>query len=265
MRTMAFAGRNAKEISRDPLTVGFGLGFPIILLVMLSLIGNNIPSGVPGDVPAEMAAEIAENTQVTLFQIQNLAPGIVVFGLSFIALFSGLLIAKDRTSSFMLRLFTSPMTSTNFIASYILPLIPLALVQMLITMAAALFLGLEFTANMLMVIVFNIPTALVFIAIGLLCGSLLNDKQVGGICGALLTNLSAWLSGTWFDVELVGGAFSAIANALPFIHAVKLGRLVLAGNYAECVPDLLWVCAYAVVLMAAAIALFRKKMNSDAA
>lgn len=265
MRTMAFAGRNVKEITRDPLTVSFGLGFPLVLLLLLSLIGANIPSEIPSDIPSAAAAMAAESTQVTLFQIQNLAPGIVVFGLSFIALFSGLLIAKDRTSSFMLRLFTSPMTSANFISAYVLPLIPLALAQMLLTMIIALFLGLSFTVNIFMVVLFNIPTALVFIALGLLCGSILNDKQVGGICGALLTNLSAWLSGTWFDVELVGGAFSAIANCLPFIHAVKLGRLVLAGNYAECVPDLLWVVGYAVVLMIVAVAVFNRKMNSDAA
>ena len=114
-----------------------------------------------------------------------------------------------------------------------------------------------------MAIVVLIPAAMVFIALGLLCGSLFNDKQVGGVCGALLTNLSAWLSGTWFDVKLVGGAFEAIANALPFIHAVNSGRAALSGDYAGIFPDLWWVIGYAVALTVLAIVVFTHKMNSD--
>lgn len=259
MRIKAFASRNFKEIIRDPLTVAFGIGFPIVLIVLLSLISNGIPSEIPGP-----DGIMIENEAATQFAIEKLAPGVVVFGLSFISLFAGMLISKDRTSSFMLRLFTSPMKSGGFIAAYIIPLFPVAILQMLITMLFSLVFGLEFSANLFMVVLMNIPTAVMFIAIGLLCGSVFNDKQVGGFCGALLTNLSAWLSSTWFDVSMVGGAFEFIAECLPFVHGVKLGRAVLAGNYADIWVDFAWVAAYALVLMAAAIFVFRKKMNSDA-
>ncbi len=37
----------------------------------------------------------------------------------------------------------------------------------------------------------------------------MTDKQVGGICGAALTNLSGWLSGIWFDHDPFGCCFSA--------------------------------------------------------
>lgn len=243
MRTRAFALRNFKEMVRDKLNLAFGLGFPVVLLLLLSMIQANIP--------------------VSLFQIDKLSPGIAVFGLSFISLFSGFLISKDRSSSFMMRLFTSPLSSAGFIFGYTLPLLPLAIIQIAVCFVVALFLGLSLSVNILLAVAVLIPAALVFIALGLICGSLFNDKQVGGVCGALLTNLSAWLSGTWFDVKLVGGAFEKIANALPFIHAVNAGRAALTGNYAGIFPDLWWVIGYAVVLDALAIVVFTSKMNSD--
>ena len=243
MKTLAFASRNSKEILRDRLNLAFGIGFPIVLLLLLSAIQSNIP--------------------VELFVIDHLAPGIAVFGLSFISLFSGMLIAKDRTSSFMLRLFTSPLTSSHFIFGYTLPLLPMAILQVTVCFIVAFFLGLTVSINVLLTIIVLIPAAVLFIAIGLLCGSLFNDKQVGGVCGALLTNLSAWLSGTWFDLDLVGGAFKRVADALPFVHAVKAGRAALSGNYSSIFPDLWWVIGYAVAIMAIAILVFMKKMNSD--
>ncbi len=245
MRTRAFALRNYKEIIRDKLNIAFGLGFPIIVLLLLSLIQSNIP--------------------VSLFAVDRLTPGIAVFGLSFVSLFSGMLIAKDRGSSFMLRLFTSPMTASNFILGYTIPLLPLAIAQIAVCFIVALFLGLELSVHILMTILVLLPAAVLFIAIGLLCGSIFNDKQVGGVCGALLTNLSAWLSGTWFDVDLVGGAFKAISNALPFIHAVNAGRAALSGNYSGIFPELWWVIGYAAALIVLAIVVFTHKMNSDSA
>ena len=43
MKMLSFASRNAKEILRDPLTVAFGLGFPLILILLLSAIQANVP------------------------------------------------------------------------------------------------------------------------------------------------------------------------------------------------------------------------------
>ncbi|QBD75026.1 ABC transporter permease [Ktedonosporobacter rubrisoli] len=243
MKTMFFASRNTKEILRDKLNLAFGLSFPIILLLLLSAIQANIP--------------------VKLFEIKSLVPGAAVFGLSFISLFSGLLIAKDRTGSFLLRLFTSPLTAENFIFGYTLPLLPIAAVQVAICFVCAFFLGLKADLNALLAVIVLLPAALMFIGIGLLCGSLFTDKQVGGVCGALLINLSAWLSDAWFKIDLVGGAFKAVAEALPFVHATRVGRAALAGNYAAIFPDLLWVIGYAVVIMVVAAVVFMNKMKEE--
>ena len=85
-----------------------------------------------------------------------------------------------------------------------------------------------------------------------------NEKQVGGICGALLTNVSAWLSGIWFDLELVGGVFKKIANLLPFVHAVELERAILSNDFSEVFEHLLWVLGYAFVVLFFAVLLFLK-------
>ena len=243
MRMLTFAKRNAKEILRDPLNLGFGLGFPLILILLLSIIQANIP--------------------VSLFEIDHLTPGVTVFGLSFMTLFSATLIAKDRSSALLQRLYTTPLTPVDFILGYTLPIIPIAVAQSAICYAVALLLGLTPSANILLAIVMIAPVSLLFIAMGLLFGSILNDKQVGGICGALLTNLSAWLSGIWFDLELVGGAFKSIAYALPFVHAVEMERAVIAGNFGDILPHLAWVMGYALVCTLAAILLFLRQMKKQ--
>ena len=241
MRMLTFANRNRKEILRDPLNLAFGLGFPLVLIVLLSVIQANIP--------------------VPLFEIQHLAPGVTIFGLSFMTLFSAMIVAKDRSSALLQRLYTTPMTALDFILGYTLPMLPIALAQSVICYIAAIFLGLEISANILLAILGTIPAALLFIALGLLCGSVFNDKQVGGICGALLTNLSAWLSGIWFDLSLVGGVFEKIANFFPFVHAVEMTRALLAGNYTDIFQHIWWVLGYASIAIIAAVFLFLKQMK----
>ena len=243
MRMLTLASRNTKEILRDPLTLFFGLGFPLVLILLLSAIQANIP--------------------VSLFEIQHLSPGITVFGLSFMTLFSATILAKDRGSSLLQRLYTTPLTPTNFIMAYTLPIIPISVVQCIICYIAAIVLGLEISLNILYAVLFIVPVSILYIALGLLCGSVLNDKQVGGICGALLTNLSAWLSGIWFDLNLVGGIFKKAAYVLPFVHAVDMERAVLAGDFAGIFPHLWWVLGYAAVLLILAVFMFLRQMKKQ--
>ncbi len=241
MRLLAFSNRTAKEILRNPLNLCFGLGFPVVLLLLLTAVQANIP--------------------VSMFALVHLPPGISVFGLSFLTLFSATLISKDRESALLQRLYTTPLTASDFILGYLLPMLPIALAQTAICYLVALPLGLEPTIGILYATLMNLPVALFYISLGLLFGSILTVKQVGGICGALLTNLSAWVSDIWFDIELVGGAFQAIAEHLPFLHAVELERAMLAGNTAELLPHLLWVSGYTAVILVLAVLLFLRQMR----
>ena len=243
MRMLTFAKRCAREILRDPINLGFGLGFPLILLALLSAIQANAP--------------------VDLFAIDTLTPGITVFGLSFMTLFSATLVAKDRESAFLQRLYTTPLAGSDFILGYMLPILPIAIGQTVICYLFAVALGLTVSVNVVYAILGMVPMAVFNIALGLLCGSLLGVKQVGGICGALLTNLSAWLSGVWFDLQLVGGFFEAIANVLPFWHAVELEKALFAGDFGAVASHILPVLLYGVLATVAAVLCFLRQMKKQ--
>ena len=241
MKALAFAKRNFLEIIREPLNLFFGIGFPAILLLLLSAIQANIP--------------------VSLFEINSLTPAMTVFGLSFMTLFSATIISKDRESAFLGRLYATPMRAVDFILGYTLPMLPIALVQSLTCFIVGAMIGMTVSANTLLGLLFILPISLIFISLGLMCGSVLDTRAVGGLCGALLTNLTAWLSGIWFDLELVGGAFKTIAELLPFLHAVELERMVSMGNLSGILVHILWVIGYGVALAVIAVWLFLRQMK----
>ena len=243
MRMLTFANRCTKEILRDPATLGFGLGFPLVLLFLMSIIQANIP--------------------VSLFEIDKLTPGITVFGLSFMTLFSATLISKDRESAFLHRLYTTPLTGFDFILGYLLPILPISLCQTLLCYLFAIPFGMKINFNLLYALFGMLPIAIFYIALGLLCGSIMNVKQVGGACGALLTNVTSWFSGVWFDLDLVGGIFRKIANVLPFVHAVEMEKALLNGNFQLAASHLLPVLIYSVLTTVAAIWLFLRQMNKQ--
>ena len=241
MRMMTFAKRCMKEILRDPINIGFGLGFPLVLLLLLSALQANIP--------------------VHLFEIDTLTPGITVFGLSFMTLFSATLIARDRESAFLQRLYTTPLTGFDFIMGYMLSILPLTLGQTLICYLFAIPLGLTVSFHIVYAVIGIIPMAIFNIALGLFCGSLLGVKQVGGVCGALLTNLSAWLSEVWFDLKLVGGLFEKIANTLPFVHAAEMEKALFNGNFEVAVSHILPIILYGIFITVAAVFCFLRQMK----
>ena len=243
MKMLTFAKRCAKEVLRDPINLGFGLGFPLVLLVLLNAMQANLP--------------------VSLFAIDTLTPGITVFGLSFMTLFSATLIAKDRESALLQRLYTTPLTGLDFILGYMLPLLPIAIGQTVICYLFAIPLGLTVNINVVYAILGIIPMAVFNISLGLLCGSIFGVKQVGGICGALLTNLSAWLSGVWFDLKLVGGVFEKVANILPFVHAAQMEKALCAGDFEAAAAHILPVAMYAAVATVAAVFCFLGQMKKQ--
>ena len=243
MKMMTFAKRCSNEILRDPINLAFGLGFPLVLMLLLSAMQANIP--------------------VSLFEIDTLTPGITVFGLSFMTLFSATLVAKDRETAFLQRLYTTPLTAADFIIGYMLPILPIALGQTTICYLVAIPLGLTVSINIVYAIIGIIPMAVFNIALGLLCGSLLGVKQVGGICGALLTNISAWLSGVWFDLTLVGGFFEKLAGLLPFVHAVEMEKALFSGNLSGALEHILPIIIYSIVITVAAVLCFLRQMKKQ--
>lgn len=243
MRMLTFAKRNIKEILRDPINIIFGLGFPLVLLLLLSSLQKNIPA--------------------SLFEIDSLTPGITVFGLSFITLFSATLVAKDRESALLQRLYTAPLTGLDFILGYMLPLLPLAIAQSVICYLFAIPLGLTVSVKIIYAIIGIIPMAVFNIALGILCGSIFGVKQVGGICGALLTNISAWLSGVWFDLKLAGSFFEKAANVLPFVHAAEAEKALFSGDFSLARSHILPVTLYSIFITVSAVFCFLRQMKKQ--
>ncbi len=249
MKSLIFAQRNFKELIRDPLSWIFCLGFPIAMLLIMNIINESIP----------------EEAGMTIFELNNLAPGIEVFGLTFIMLFACMLIAGDRKDAFLLRIFTSPMKSTDYILGYIIPLIVLSLGQIAITMIASLIMG-AITGesinigNMLFSMAALIPAVMMFVGFGILFGTLFNKNAAPGLA-SIIISFSGILGGIWMDVETIGGALGKLCNALPFYHAVKSARLAFSGDFTGSLTQSGIVLIWAVVVIVLSIVVFKKKMR----
>lgn len=250
-RTLLFAGRNAKEILREPLSYLFCLGFPIVMLIVMTVVNESIPPEAGMDI----------------FGIKKLAPAIGVFGLMFTMLFAALQVSKDRGGSFLIRLYASPMRPADFIGGYFLPCLLIAAAQLLFCMLCAFVIGqitdtaLNFGNLLLTAAILLLPAA-VFIGLGILFGSLLSDKAAPGLC-SLLISVGTMLGGIFMDVEGLGGVIYKISVVFPFYHCVKAGRAALMGEYSEIGEPLLIVLIYAVVIVCGAAFVFGRKMKAD--
>ncbi|MFJ7185342.1 ABC transporter permease [Lysinibacillus xylanilyticus] len=242
MKASVFATRNHKEIVRDPLTLLFGMGLPMLLMWLFSVMQKNMP--------------------FALYEISNLTPGVIVFSFSFLTLFSGMLLGKDKSSSFLMRIFASPMSASDYILGYVLPLLPIALLQIIFCLLAAVFLGLSLNISVLLMVGVLIVISLLYIGFGLLLGTIFTDKQVGGIF-AIFVNLSTWFSGTWFEPDIIGGTFQSITQFLPFVHAVNAARAVLSGAYSDVFVPLSIVLGYTVFIFLIAVLLFQRKIRGE--
>ncbi|WP_310605481.1 ABC transporter permease [Anaerosporobacter sp.] len=251
MKSIIFAKRTLTEILRDPLSYIFCLGFPLLMLILMSIINESIPAEANMDV----------------FQIQNLAPGIAVFGLTFVMLFTCLQVSKDRATAFLIRLYAAPIKSHEFIIGYTYPVILIAVIQSFITFLSAIVIGAVngysfHLINIVICVLVLLPSAFLFIGFGLFIATLLSEKAAPGICSILIT-ASCMLGGIWMDVDAIGGTLAKVCKALPFYHGVSAARMAISGHYHELLKPLVIISVYAVVIYLLAVFLFKRKMQSD--
>lgn len=250
-RTLAFALRNIKELLRDPLSYIFCLGFPLIMMLVMTLVNESIPP----------------EANMVIFRIDHLTGGIAVFGLSFVMLFTCLNISKDRSGAFLTRLYASPLRPADFIMGYILPVLVLSVAQLIITFAAgfavSLFTEVEFSiVGALLAVVSMIPSALYFIGFGLLFGTVFSEKAAPGLC-SIIISLASFLGCVWFDAESLGGIMFDICKVLPFYHSTAAARAATMLQLEDFGIHLLISSAYALVVLVVSILLFRGKMKAD--
>lgn len=254
-RTLNFAKRNLLEISRDVLSYIFCAAFPIVMLIIMTLVNSSIP----------------KEAGMTIFRIDNLEGGIIIFGQTFVMLFTAITIAKDRSGSFLIRLFATPMKSSDFTYGYILPMILIAVVQAIISSVAALIISLIVGVKLelfgiLLTFAAMLPSAFMFVAIGLIFGTLFNEKAAPGVC-SIIISLGSFVGGIWFDAEGAGGVLYKICRCLPFIYCTKTVRsaIKLDISWESFWLPLIIVSASAAVLSGLGILCFKKRMKADLA
>lgn len=254
-RALNFSKRNLLEISRDTLSYIFCIAFPIVMLIVMTLVNSSIP----------------KEAGMTIFRIDNLMGGIIIFGQTFVMLFTAITIAKDRSGSFLIRLFATPMKSSDFTYGYILPMILIAVVQALISSVAALIISLIVgvkleISGILLALAAMLPSAFMFVAFGLIFGTLFNEKAAPGVC-SIIISLGSFVGGIWFDAEGAGGVLYKICRCLPFIYCTKTVRaaIKLDISWESFWLPLIIVSASAAVLSGLGILCFRKRMRADLA
>lgn len=240
MKILNFANRNFKELIRDPITIIFAIIFPECLLVLMSLINKNIP--------------------VDLFSIEKLSPGIAFFGLSFLSLFTAISISSDRETSFLTRLFSTTMKARDFIFGYVLPNILIGVVQTIICFATSIAFGLKAQLSLIGAVAVSSVCSVMFVSIGICLGCVLSNKASSGI-SSIVIQLSAWLSGIWFDIKLVGNVYETICEMLPFYHGVEAIKAAVNCDLSATLSNLMWIIGYTIIFMIIAILLFKRKMK----
>ncbi len=240
MKSLIFAKRNFKEIARDPISLFFCIGLPLFFLIIFQQF--KIPNEV--------------------YSIENFAPSMAVFGFAFISLFTGQLVGSDRSSSFLSRLYASPMKPKDYIIGYSLSLLPVILIQNILFFGVACLLGLPFSINVIFTILVLTLVSTLFVACGILLGSKFNTKQVGGVF-SLLINLVCFTSGMFFDINLAGKFFKLICQILPFSRIVDLSRAILIGDYTNLLITVLIVLLYLIGIIILSIYVFKKNMTTD--
>lgn len=251
-RALIFGKRCLKEMTRDPLSYIFCVGFPIIMLVIMSVINTSIPK-----------------EGVTLFRIDRLSGGIAIFGQTFIMLFTALNVAHDRGGSFLVRMYATPMKSGDFVIGYFIPSLVISVAQIIITYVSSLVISLITgdklsIAGMLVSMLPLLVSAVMFTALGLIAGTLFSEKAAPGLC-SIVISLSGMLGGIWFDAEQTGGAMLTVCKCLPFFYCTKSVRSAVALDFSfeGFFLPLLVVAVCAAVFTALASSVFRSKMRAD--
>lgn len=242
-RIFILTKRNLLEIIRDPLSLVFTLALPLFMEILFYLIFHNLTDQ---------------------FQMKYLAPGIVVFSQAFLTLFTGILISTDRNTSFLTRLYVSNTKSYEFIFAYALSVLPITIIQsVLFFLVGGIFDTSIFSLNMILAILLSIITSLFFIGMGILFGSIFNEKSIGGVSSIVIVGQSV-LSGMWFPLEGLSEGIITLMKILPFKNSTMLIQNMILGinnSFNDFILPLLIVLIYTVIAFVAAILLFKHKMK----
>ena len=240
MRSAELVKRNVKEVVRDPLSLGIAVALPLVLLLTLQALGSD-------DAPFLMPT--------------MLTPGIVLFGFVMVMFSSAMILSRDRETSLLARLLTTPLRAGDFVSGYSLPYLVVAIVQAAVLVAVGALLGLDSEGSVALVALVLLLMAAFYVALGMIFGALLSVAQTSGAYALVL--ILTIFGGAWFDLNEIGGVFLTIGDALPFKHALDATRAVMAdgAGVGEIATDLYWVGGYTIAAVVMAVVVFRRRMQ----
>ena len=211
-KTINFFNRNFKEMLRDPLIYVFCLGFPLVMFALFLIVNKYTGGNTP------------------MFELYALLPAIITFSYTFVMLTMALLVSKDRQTFFLKRLYSSTMKASDFILGYAIAGICIGFAQTLVCFGSGIVFSLVYQLEFislgqsLLLIVSQLPILLTNVFLGILFGTLFNDKSAPGICSVFIS-ASGILGGCWMPVETMGD-FETFCRCLPFYPSVYIGKVI---------------------------------------
>ena len=211
-KILNFSKRNLKEILRDPIIYIFCLGFPLVMFILFQIINKYTGGNTP------------------MFEIYSLLPAIIMFSFTFVMLTLALMVSKDRQTFFLKRLYSSPMKSYHFILGYFFVGLIIGISQTIICIVSGFVISLISNVSfisfveIILLIISQLPMLITSVFLGILIGTLFNDKTAPGICSAFIS-LVGILGGCWMPVEAMG-KFELFCRFLPFYPSVYIGRVI---------------------------------------
>ncbi len=216
-RALIFAERNFREMTRDPVIYIFCLAFPVAMLALFAVINRYSGGKSP------------------VFEFPSLIPGVITFSYSFVMLTQCLLVSKDKTTSLLKRLYTSPMKKSDFVIGYALPAFVLGLIQTAVCIVAGYVISLVVGSGYigfvkcLLLAAEQLPALIINVFSGIIVGALLNEKSAPAIT-SIAISASGILGGAWMPLDTMGN-FEVFCRFLPFYPSVYLGRIVTGATH----------------------------------
>lgn len=258
MRIKALINRNLKEMYRDPLIYIFCIGFPIIMILLFTVI-NKYTSGT-----------------TPTFSCESLIPGVLVFAYTFTMLLMSLLVSKDRTTSLLKRLYISPCKPIEYILSYATVGLILVLCQSIICVLFGYIISLIISTSYMsfvsciLLILSQMPIAIMLIFLGILFGSKFNQNSAPGL-SSIFISAAGILGGCWMPLETMGN-FAKACEFLPFYPSVLIGRAITSATDAfgnvitfstHSIINIIVIAIYLILSVTLSNLVFKSQMTKD--
>jgi ABC-2 type transport system permease protein len=187
-----------------------------------------------------------------------------------------LLVSKDKTTAFTIRLYTSPMKMVDFVLGYAIPAIVIGIAQLIVCVLCgyifSLICGQNFFSfgKVLLLMLSSLPNLIMCVFLGVTIGSTFNDKSSSAI-NSVFISVSGILGGAWIPLDTMGG-FESVCKFLPFYPSVYIGRVITGAQHTmggvyefdvTAIISLVMIIVYLIAAVVSAFLLFSVKAKSD--